>query len=99
MGIKKSHNIVISEWMFTTKVSLERSCSALNEDVFIFEIGSETTTWQDFEVWTRLVALDRSRSPQPRRWIQAPAVAVATRSAFDEVQEAAADRVENKRAS
>ena len=49
MGIKKSHNIVISEWMFTTKVSLERSCSALNEDVFIFEIGSETTTWQDLD--------------------------------------------------
>ena len=37
MGIKKSHNIVISERIFTIKVSLERSCSVLNEDVFILK--------------------------------------------------------------
>ena len=50
MAIKKRHYIVIFERIFTIKVSLERSCSALNEDVFIFEIGSETTTWRVFEV-------------------------------------------------
>ena len=57
MGIKKRHYIVLSERIFTIKVSLERSCSALNEDVFIFEIGSETT-WRVFEVRTWLIALD-----------------------------------------
>ena len=67
-----------------------------NEDVFIFEIGSETTTWRVFEVRTRPVALDWLQSPQPQRWVQASAVAMATRSVFDEVQKAAANRFEKE---
>ena len=49
---------VISERIFTFKVSLQRSCSALNKPVlfffFFFEIGSETTTWRVFEISSML---------------------------------------------